>query len=245
MIVLVPQCLKCSHFKKIEDEHWFKCEAFPHGIPNQIIYGRHDHRQKYQGDNGIRFEPKAQRDAGELKEHMEKGTTEFLEQYLEKGWNEWSKFRKPKYDPANKKSVAACKKFAARGVYKPGCARAIQLSEEIYEPGKDENNYIPSTAVDPNKMFSRVAEERNTEIGKKRALEAMDNVYNNADFKRQDDGSISVMNWAMLQPNDKQILSSLFDESGILRPDRHREFDLRMKDYNGRITTKGMPEKKL
>ena len=34
------------------------CDAFPDGIPDEIITNRTDHRQPYQGDGGMRFVPK-------------------------------------------------------------------------------------------------------------------------------------------------------------------------------------------
>jgi hypothetical protein len=33
----------------------FKCKAFPDGIPLEIIEGKLDHTQPYEGDRGIRF----------------------------------------------------------------------------------------------------------------------------------------------------------------------------------------------
>jgi len=34
----------------------FKCEAFVEGIPRVIYTGEHDHKEEFEGDNGIRFE---------------------------------------------------------------------------------------------------------------------------------------------------------------------------------------------
>lgn len=44
------QCLRCDYYRG-EGE----CEAFPDGIPYEIISGQHDHREPFEGDDGIRF----------------------------------------------------------------------------------------------------------------------------------------------------------------------------------------------
>jgi hypothetical protein len=33
-----------------------KCSVFPDGIPDEIIENRYDHRESFEGDNGVRFE---------------------------------------------------------------------------------------------------------------------------------------------------------------------------------------------
>jgi hypothetical protein len=54
-------CTKCAHFRADESEDTISlppfCTAFPQGIPDEIIRQGYDHRNPYDGDNGIMFEP--------------------------------------------------------------------------------------------------------------------------------------------------------------------------------------------
>lgn len=45
------QCLICKHYIGAG-----YCEAFVDGIPDEIMTGKIDHIQAYEGDQGIRFE---------------------------------------------------------------------------------------------------------------------------------------------------------------------------------------------
>jgi len=45
------QCASCKHYREK-----LKCDAFPDGIPNQIISSKFDHTKPYKGDHDIRFE---------------------------------------------------------------------------------------------------------------------------------------------------------------------------------------------
>jgi hypothetical protein len=49
-----PLCIFCRHLK----EGSIRCEAFPEGIPDDLLFVLHDHREPYPGDRGIRFELK-------------------------------------------------------------------------------------------------------------------------------------------------------------------------------------------
>lgn len=51
----LSQCVWCCH--RSTDGRC--CRAFPDGIPSAILDNRHDHRQPFDGDQGIQFEPEA------------------------------------------------------------------------------------------------------------------------------------------------------------------------------------------
>jgi hypothetical protein len=53
MTIYIPQCIFCTHWRK--DGLGPTCNAFPDGIPEEVLTNGHDHRKKYAGDNGIRF----------------------------------------------------------------------------------------------------------------------------------------------------------------------------------------------
>lgn len=47
------QCIECARYRGL-----LKCEAFgEEQIPQPILDGRHDHRQPFKGDHGLRFVP--------------------------------------------------------------------------------------------------------------------------------------------------------------------------------------------
>lgn len=50
----ISQCVFCRHARPGSAG----CDAFPGGIPGPILLNQHDHRKPYEGDNGIRFEPR-------------------------------------------------------------------------------------------------------------------------------------------------------------------------------------------
>jgi hypothetical protein len=51
--LIVSQCVWCVH----RSADGVSCQAFPEGIPVEILLNEHDHRTSFGGDNGICYEP--------------------------------------------------------------------------------------------------------------------------------------------------------------------------------------------
>ena len=49
------QCIFCKHLYDLKNKKP-SCEAFPMGVPREMLTGEADHRKAYEGDNGIKFE---------------------------------------------------------------------------------------------------------------------------------------------------------------------------------------------
>lgn len=50
MTVIIPACASCIHHL-VSDT----CQAFPNGIPADIVLGRNRHNSPVDGDHGIRY----------------------------------------------------------------------------------------------------------------------------------------------------------------------------------------------
>lgn len=48
----ISQCFYCTHLNRNE-----KCNAFPKGIPEEILNNNFIHREEYPNDGGIRYSP--------------------------------------------------------------------------------------------------------------------------------------------------------------------------------------------
>lgn len=63
---LMPMCMVCKHYTPYEPAKrtgekcqgfGYTCEAFPDGVPEELMWKYYDHRKPYPGDHGIQFEP--------------------------------------------------------------------------------------------------------------------------------------------------------------------------------------------
>jgi len=60
-------CTSCALFNDDpERDSMGVCEAFPDGIPDEILRQGFDHRNEFPGDNGIRFVPDGPVDTAKL-----------------------------------------------------------------------------------------------------------------------------------------------------------------------------------
>jgi hypothetical protein len=62
--VIMPICLECVHYRD-EDQVNFSCDAYPNGIPKEIVESRADHTKPINGDHGVYFKPKYPDKVGE------------------------------------------------------------------------------------------------------------------------------------------------------------------------------------
>lgn len=49
-----PLCIKCMRFHEDNGDH-FTCDAFPEGIPDEIVLGGFNHNRPFPGDHGMQF----------------------------------------------------------------------------------------------------------------------------------------------------------------------------------------------
>jgi len=54
--MITAQCFNCTRFRGNTDDGVLHCDAFPNGIPAEILTGEFDHREPHEGDNGLRFD---------------------------------------------------------------------------------------------------------------------------------------------------------------------------------------------
>lgn len=63
-MTVLPICMDCKHLREDVREDTLTCDAFPRGIPDEILLMDHDHHQPYAGDHGILFEAKSEGNGG-------------------------------------------------------------------------------------------------------------------------------------------------------------------------------------
>ena len=55
--IAMPICIGCRHYDRTAPGPGIRCTAFPDGVPEAIFESRTDHREPYEGDRGIVFDP--------------------------------------------------------------------------------------------------------------------------------------------------------------------------------------------
>jgi hypothetical protein len=68
-ILDVPICFGCKHYNRESGAY----SAFPAEIPLAILLSRFDHREPFEGDGGIRFDPVTPEDAERAEEYFRNG----------------------------------------------------------------------------------------------------------------------------------------------------------------------------
>jgi len=53
---VIVQCKTCAHYR-----NRCRCSAFPSGIPSDILDNKQDHRDRVDGDHGVRWQPRAKK----------------------------------------------------------------------------------------------------------------------------------------------------------------------------------------
>ena len=61
--VFMPERWASCYECKYKSDYFWKCKAYPEGIPDKISMGVVSHTKPYKGDNGIQFEQKEQAEA--------------------------------------------------------------------------------------------------------------------------------------------------------------------------------------
>ena len=61
-------CLGCRRLRRSAR---LTCDAFPDGVPPEIITSTHDHRLPFAGDWGLLYWPRTEADAREVEERFE------------------------------------------------------------------------------------------------------------------------------------------------------------------------------
>jgi len=57
-MTVFPPCATCARFNR-KDKTQEVCEAYPNGIPQEILDAETDHREVYPGDGGLVWKPVA------------------------------------------------------------------------------------------------------------------------------------------------------------------------------------------